>query len=231
MTRTSRRPSMTDVAARAGVSYQTVSRVLNEPGIVRPETRDRVLEAIDHLGYARNMAARALKTTRSSLVGVLSDGSSLFGPAETTAAIERAAREAGYSTLLATVAPGERHERVASDLVGSGVDGIIVVAGHDGMIPVAASAARTTPVLSVSSGPRDASGLEVVGVDQARGARDVVAHLVEQGRRRILHVPGPPDWFDARTRRAGFEEALDDLEADGGCTAPGDWSARSAHRI
>lgn len=231
MPTTSRRPSMLDVAARAGVSYQTVSRVLNEPSIVRPETRDRVLEAIVELGYARNRAARALKTTRSALVGVLSDGSSLFGPAETTAAIERAAREAGYSTLLATVAPGEPHAQVASDLVGSGVDGIIVVAGHDGMTPVAEAAARTTPVLSVSSGPLDATGVEVVGVDQASGARAVITHLADQGMRRIVHVPGPVDWFDGRARRRGTEETLIQIGADGECTDPGDWSARSGYRI
>src|SRR5690606_20272138 len=98
-----RRPSMADVAGRAGVSYQTVSRVLNEPQIVRPDTRERVLAAIAELGYTRNRAARALKTSRSSLIGMLNDGSSLFGPTETTTAIEAAARRAGYSMLLTTV--------------------------------------------------------------------------------------------------------------------------------
>ena len=87
-----RRTSMADVAARSGVSYQTVSRVLNTPEVVRPGTRDRVLEAISELGYTPNRAARALKTTRSSLLGVLNDGSSLFGPTETTTAIESAGR-------------------------------------------------------------------------------------------------------------------------------------------
>src|SRR5690625_5309871 len=110
MDRIPRRPSMADVAARAGVSYQTVSRVLNEPQIVRPDTRARVEESIAALGYTRNRAARTLKTTRSSLIGVLTDGSSLFGPAETTTAIETAAREAGYAVLLTTVAPGSVRE-------------------------------------------------------------------------------------------------------------------------
>src|SRR5699024_4444829 len=100
MTPTARRPSMGDVAARAGVSYQTVSRVLNEPEIVRPDTRERVLAAISELGYTRNRAARALKTSRSSLIGVLTDNLSLFGPAETTTAVSTAAREAGYSVVL-----------------------------------------------------------------------------------------------------------------------------------
>jgi DNA-binding LacI/PurR family transcriptional regulator len=231
MTTTPRRPSMTDVAARAGVSYQTVSRVLNEPAIVRPETRERVLEAITALGYARNRAARALKTTRSSIVGVLSDGSSLFGPAETTTAIERAAREAGYATLLATAGPGDSHTEVAAQLVGSGADGIIVVAGHEGMIPAVEAAARTTPVVAVSSKPLDVQGVEVVGVDQARGARDVIAHLSQQGVRSILHAPGPPDWFDASDRREGVEDALEALGVDGELTRAGDWSARSGHEI
>src|SRR5699024_6835507 len=84
MDRIPRRPSMADVAARAGVSCQTVTRVLNEPQIGRPDTRARVEESIAALGYTRNRAARTLKTTRSSLIGVLTDGSSLFGPAETT---------------------------------------------------------------------------------------------------------------------------------------------------
>ena len=106
MSPTPRRPSMGDVASRAGVSYQTVSRVLNAPDIVRPDTRERVLEAISELGYTRNRAARALKTARSSLLGVLTDDLSLFGPAETTTAIEAAAREAGYSVVLTSMAHG-----------------------------------------------------------------------------------------------------------------------------
>src|SRR5690625_2985621 len=136
MDRIPRRPSMADVAARAGVSYQTVSRVLNEPQIVRPDTRVRVEEAIAALGYTRNRAARALKTTRSSLIGVLTDGSSLFGPAETTTAIETAAREAGYAVLLTTVAPGSvREGEIGGQLLGSGADGMRGMAAHAARTP------------------------------------------------------------------------------------------------
>ena len=143
MVHAARRPSMADVAARVGVSYQTVSRVLNEPELVRPDTRDRVREAIAELGYTRNRAARALKTTRSSLIGVLTDGSSLFGPSETTTAIETAAREAGYAVLLTTVSHGRNadgtgqqvDQEVGAQLLGSGAEGILVVAAHESMIP------------------------------------------------------------------------------------------------
>ncbi|MGP9539270.1 LacI family DNA-binding transcriptional regulator [Brachybacterium sp. AOP43-C2-M15] len=232
MSPTPRRPSMGDVAARADVSYQTVSRVLNDPGIVRPATRDRVLEAIAALGYTPNRAARTLKTTRSSLVGVLNDGSSLFGPAETTSAIEAAAREAGYSLLLTSLPPGGDGERqVGAELLGSGVDGILVVAGHEGMTESVAAVAGSTPVVAVSAQPPQEAGVEVVGIDQRRGAHQVVEHLQRTGARSIVHVCGPTDWFDARARRGGVEQALDEFGLDGAIIGPGDWTPRSGYEL
>jgi DNA-binding LacI/PurR family transcriptional regulator len=224
---------MTDVAERAGVSYQTVSRVLNEPGRVKPDTRERVEVAILELGYTRNRAARALKTTRSSLIGVLTDGSSLFGPAETTTAIETAAREAGYGVLLTTVSPAEtNHRRLGTELLSSGVDGILVVAPHEAMVPVVRDVARSTPVLSVTSGD-DLPGSGSVGVDQKAGSRLVMEHLRAAGCRRVVHAAGPEDWFDARTRRAGFEHMLGELGMDGEVRrAPSaDWSPRAGYEI
>lgn len=227
-----RRPSMADVAARSGVSYQTVSRVLNEPDIVRPETRSRVLEAITELGYTRNRAARALKTTRSSLIGVLTDGSSLFGPAETTTAIETAAREAGYSVLLTTVGADDTGDReVGAELLGSGADGILVVAAHEAMVPAVAAVARSTPVLAVSAQPPRVPGVEVVGVDQRLGARQVIEHLARTGARSVVHAAGPAHWFDARARRDGFEQALEDHGLDGEVVGPGDWTPRSGYDL
>ena len=231
----SRRPSMADVAARAGVSYQTVSRVLNQPGIVRPETRDRVLAAIAETGYTPNRAARALKTTRSSQIGLLTDGSSLFGPSETVTAIETAAREAGYSVLLTTVGSGAAGPAAetspGSSLIGSGVDGILVVAAHEGMQPVVAAAASTIPVLAVSAQSPASTDAAVVGVDQRRGARSVVEHLARTGVRSIAHLAGPSDWFDARARLDGFVEGLEGQGLDGVATAPGDWTPRSGYEV
>ena len=239
MVHAARRPSMADVAARVGVSYQTVSRVLNEPELVRPDTRDRVREAIAELGYTRNRAARALKTTRSSLIGVLTDGSSLFGPSETTTAIETAAREAGYAVLLTTVSHGRNadgtsqqvDQEVGAQLLGSGADGILVVAAHEAMIPAVEALARSMPVLAVSAEAPTAPGVEVVGVDQQLGARQVVEHLARTGCRSVVHMAGPADWFDARTRRTGFERALTDLGLDGEAIGPGDWTPRSGYEL
>lgn len=231
MATTPRRPSMADVAARAEVSYQTVSRVLNEPDIVRPDTRDRVREAIAALGYTPNRAARALKTTRSSLIGLLTDGSSLFGPAETTTAIETAAREAGYAVLLTTVVADDPDRAVATELLGSGVDGILVVAAHEGMTAAVTAAARSTPVLAVSARRPATPGVAVVGVDQERGTREVVEHLARTGARTVVHLAGPQDWFDALSRREGFEQALTACGLDGEVKGPGDWSPRSGYEL
>ncbi|MFC0674668.1 LacI family DNA-binding transcriptional regulator [Brachybacterium hainanense] len=228
MSQTPRRPSMTDVADRAGVSYQTVSRVLNAPERVRPETRTRVEAAIAELGFTRNRAARALRTTQSRIIGVLTDGSALYGPAATLGAVESAAHAAGYATLLSSADPrGAAGERTGQELLESGADGIIVIAPHEGMLPTLAAIARTTPVVSVTAGAPPLPGVTMVAVDQARGARDVAQHLAETGRSRVVHLQGPASWFDARGRRAGFVEAAAALGLDAEVAAPGDWSAEA----
>src|SRR5680860_64186 len=95
-----RGPSMHDVAARAGVSHQTVSRVLNDFAGVKPATKERVVEAINELGYRRNLAARTLATGRSHSIGVLGPEIPNFGPMASLASVERAAREAGFYSLV-----------------------------------------------------------------------------------------------------------------------------------
>ena len=94
---------MTDVAARAGVSHQTVSRVVNGFDGIRPETRARVLEAIEELGYRRNLAARMLASSRSGLIGVVSWGCGLYGPSSVVTALEDAALTRGYDVALVTL--------------------------------------------------------------------------------------------------------------------------------
>lgn len=229
MERPARRPSMADVAARANVSYQTVSRVLNEPDIVRPATRERVVEAISALGYTRNRAARALKTTRSSLIGVMTDGSPLFGPSQTTTAIEAAARQAGYGMLLTTVSADAADRELGAELLSSDVDGILVVAAHEAMLPVVESASRSTPVIAIASDSLQVPGVEVVGVDQDLGAGLVMEHLVRTEVRRITHLAGPEDWLDARARARGVERSIAALGVDGEILRGGTWDPRSGY--
>jgi DNA-binding LacI/PurR family transcriptional regulator len=98
-----RAPSIRDVARLAGVSHQTVSRVLNHHPSIRPETKQRVLDVMAELQYKPNRAARALVTSRSRTIGVLSASSTQYGPASSIAAIEAAARVAGYWVSTANI--------------------------------------------------------------------------------------------------------------------------------
>src|SRR3984957_12219799 len=130
--RSRRPPVMSDVGKLAGVSHQTVSRVINGSPRVRPETRRRVIEAMRELGYRPNSVARALATGRTNTLGVVGFDTTLYGPASTLFGIERAAHEAGYFMIVASLKALNRSS--VTDAVErlriQGVDGILVIAPH-----------------------------------------------------------------------------------------------------
>lgn len=207
---------MADVAELAGVSHQTVSRVLNAHPNVRAQTRDRVRSAIAELGYRPNVAARALVTRRSGTIGVLAVRSVLFGPASTLVAVEEAAREAGYYVLLTTIPRfGAEAVRSAIDyFLDRAVEGIVVVAPQVVAASVAAQVRIGVPIVVISSARVDEAEMRAVSVDHAGGARAVTGHLIETGRSSILHVAGPQDWHDAIDRRRGWSEACREAGLD-----------------
>ncbi|WP_239679141.1 LacI family DNA-binding transcriptional regulator [Natronosporangium hydrolyticum] len=220
---------MTDVAQLAGVSHQTVSRVLNDNPRVHPETRERVLRAIAQLGYRRNAMARGLVSRRSRVLGVVSFDTILFGPASTLLGIERAARVAGYGVSIVTL---ERVDRTSvldatNVLADQGVDGVIIIAPQMS----AAAALHNLPngLVAVAVEAGHDSALPSVAVDQVDGARLAVRHLLELGHETVWHIAGPSDWLEARDRIEGWRQTL----AEAGATVPpvmvGDWSARSGY--
>lgn len=230
--RSTRPPSMMEVAKLSGVSHQTVSRVLNNPDAVRLATRERVVAAMAELGYSRNMAARSLVTKQTALLGVVWTGVGYFGPSSTVGGIEAAARAAGYSTLVGALE--EFDEREVESLFqifrARGVEGIAVVAPHERMARLAQRNARGIPlvlVAPIAAQPEFAS----VAVDQELGARLVINHMVERGCRRMLHISGPLDWFDAQSRARGSRIAL--MEAGLGeiTVSEGDWSPERGYEI
>lgn len=226
-------PSMADVARVAAVSHQTVSRVLNAPDLVRPETRARVEQAIKDLGYRRNHAARALATSRTELVGVIGAGLEYYGPASVTSAVEEAARTHGLSILAGTLHTTSTDEvaRLVGSFVDRGVEGIVLIAPHDRAVDAALGVTGVVPTVLVADGAVTGMGCPVVSVDQRHGARLATEHLVEQGSRRVACISGPLDWFDARARLEGWREAL----SSAGLAPPelivGDWSARRGYEI
>lgn len=204
---------MADVAALAGVSHQTVSRVLNGHRSVRPATREKVLEAIAELGYRRNSAARALVTARSATVGVVTTGSPLFGPSSTLIAVEEAAREQGWYVSVATL---RRYDAATlhnalEHFMDQAVEGIVVIAPHTDVADAVESFRASVPVVLIAARelqPDLPMPTIPLAVDQRAGARLAVEHLIELGHRRILHVAGPPDWLDAVEREEAWRAVL-----------------------
>ena len=222
---------MLDVARAAGVSHQTVSRVLNGHPSVRTETRARVEAAIEELGYRRNSAARALVTRRSSTIGLLTVTSSRSGPVSTLVAVERASRAAGLWVSLASLSDYDASAvRAALDhFLDQGVDGIIVIAPVEEAVHAAAAVAAAVPTVVVA--PRLAPGARAaaVSVDQRRGARLAVAHLAELGHTRIAHLAGPAGWLDAAEREAGWRAELAGRDLAPAGLMTGDWTAASGY--
>lgn len=220
---------MHDVAAVAGVSHQTVSRVLNDFAGIRPETKARVIEAIEQLGYRRNMAARALATGRTEVVGVVMPESPTFGPTHTLYAIELAAREAGFKPLI-TTASWERESMVeALDfLLGRSVDAVIVMAQHPAVLDAVEQVADEVPVLYVLTGNSHAD--RSVAVDQERGTLLALEHLYGLGHRQFQHVSGPLGLTEARVRHDTFLSFVRAHGLDEHPVLEGDWTADAGYR-
>ncbi|TDT74695.1 LacI family transcriptional regulator [Arthrobacter sp. AG258] len=226
-----RRPRLEDVAELAGVSHQTVSRVVNKHPNVSAGTRERVEAAIAQLGYRRNTAARSLVTRCSQTIGVLASEFSQYGPANTLLGVERAARDAGYFVSVAALREVNRDAILAAvrHFMDQSVDGIVVIVPH--LETPAALAALPVGVPVVAVGPVGNDAVCGVKVDQRRGAELAVQHLIQLGHTRIGHVAGPQDWIDAVARADGWRCALAAAGLDADLMIEGDWSAGSGYEI
>jgi DNA-binding LacI/PurR family transcriptional regulator len=223
-------PAMTDVARLAGVSHQTVSRVVNGRGSVKPETRLRVEQAIRQLGYRPNSAARALATRRSATIGVICANSHLWGPSTVNRAIQAAGREAGYFVSSANLQSLTRDELVdaISHLRDQSVEGLVLIAAHDEAHEVVrAQEDLGIPVVVVEGDDRKSRW--TVGVDQVAGAELATRHLIELGHTGIVHVAGPQTWPGARARLLGWQTAMHAAGLPPSQHLAGDWSARSGY--
>ncbi|MFJ6300562.1 LacI family DNA-binding transcriptional regulator [Pseudarthrobacter oxydans] len=226
-----RKPTINDVAQVAGVSFGTVSRVLNDAPDVSAATRKRVLQVIKDIGYRRNRAATALVTSRSMSIGILSDGSPRFGPVGTLMALENVARKKGYATTVISVEkPDEESVQAALDtLDDTGVGGIIVIAPHVEMAAAVWNASFRVPVEMIAAGASSTPNVFTYSENQELGARLATQHLIDLGHTDIAHIAGSMDWFDGRVRKRGWEAALRDAGLPQGLCIEGDWSPRWAY--
>lgn len=218
-----------DVAARAGVSRQTVSRAMNNKGEISPETRTRVLEAARELGYRPSSIARGLKTRRTLTLGlVVPDIANPFF-AEVVRGASEQADAAGYSVLLCnTDENAEREWAILRMLESHRVDGLVLISSRLSEEMLAEAIARWRPIVLVNRTPyEDRPGVGWVLVDDAQGARTAVRHLLERGHRQIGFLAGVPSSRSGRERLRGYREAL----AEAGIDAPASWAVPCAPTV
>jgi LacI family transcriptional regulator len=224
-----------DVAAAAGVSHQTVSRVINDRPDVADDTRLRVWQVIENLNYQPSAIARSLIHQRSYTLGVVTAGLRYVGPSCTLSGITEQAEEMGYTLVLKELRHFESDDvqPLLNSLLARQVDGILWAVPEiganrtwlEGQPPELAA-----PLTFLTMAPRP--GLSSVSVDNYRGGCVATEHLLQMGYRHIGHISGPLDWWEARQRLAGWQDTLrqSGRQASDHHWKAGTWSAASGER-
>jgi DNA-binding LacI/PurR family transcriptional regulator len=232
MRRRSTRLTIKQVASAAGVSTQTVSRVINARPDVAVETRKRVQSIIEEFGYQPSALARSLIHQRSYTIGVVTAGLRYIGPSRVLNGIAGAAEGMGYSLLLKELPQFDTNDvyPIFQTLLSRHVDGVIWAVpevGSNRSFVDRMTLDSEVPVVFLAMEPRE--NLQAVSIDNYAGGRLAVAHLLEQGYRRIGHIAGPLDWWEARQRMAAWQDTLRTagLETGERTFAEGNWSSWS----
>jgi DNA-binding LacI/PurR family transcriptional regulator len=222
---------MADVGKLAGVSHQTVSRVLNEPGRVSDETQARVQAAIEQLKYHRSTVARALATRRTKTIGLISTGIALHSHSKRMIAFNEAARAAGYQVSMASIANGDRDSMMSAldVLLGQSVEGLVLIAADVRTLEIIRDVQLDVPLVTAESSGR--AGLHSVSIDQFLGAQLATSYLADLGHRNILHVAGPSWSLDANERLNGWRTELERRGLPVRDPIVGDWTPESGYEI
>ncbi len=224
------RYTLNDVAKDAGVSYQTVSRVINDHPSVSPETRQRVQEVIRALGYRPNKVAKSLVASQSNTLAILTFGISHYGPTQMVLNIERAAKNLGYDLIFSNVgqATYEEISHALDSLSGRRVDGIVSISPVVGIAyEEMLECCHDIPVVLID--PQFGLEIPSVIVDQRYGSRLATEHLIELGHQRIAEISGPLNWFGAIARHVQWMETVHQAGLTPMMSVEGDWSARSGY--
>ncbi len=224
-----RLPTLHEVAARAGVSHQTVSRVINDSPRVAEQTRGRVLKAVAELDYRPNKAARNLVSKQSTLIGVITFATHFYGPARILTSIDQAARKFGYRILLASLSDPSPQlvDLAARDLIAHGVEGIIV------NVPIELDPVRIQPSFrGVPAMVMDADGknrVATAALDNEAGSRLATRHLTQLGHSKIACISGLLAWRCGRLRQRAWQRTLQAMRLAPGPVVEGDWSSEGGY--
>ncbi|MBN1148055.1 MAG: LacI family DNA-binding transcriptional regulator [Anaerolineales bacterium] len=223
------RVTIRDVAARAGVSHQTVSRVINRSERVNTETRERVEAAIAELGYYPNAVARSMARGRTCMLGCLAPNLTDFTFANIIEGAETEARKQGFFLVSSSTPDEDTFSVLIEELAGSRrIEGLMVINpymdGRHALLP------EKFPSVFVGARPRD-EAVNSVALDDHGAACDATRHLIELGHQRIAMITGPMIEDCSQDRCQGFQDALRgaSLAYDPGLVAVGDWSASSGY--
>lgn len=230
-----KRVTIRDVAHAAGVSTQTVSRVMNNISYVSEGTRKRVETVVEEMGYRPSTLARSLIQQRSYTLGVVSYGLKYIGPSRTLNGIADQADKLGYMLVMKELDNFEtnRIEDVIDSLLARQVDGILWVVPEIGDNHAWLDDRLkdiSVPVLFIAMKPRP--GVASLATDNYQGAVIATRHLLELGKRRIGHISGPESWWEAEERKRGWRETLQHAGIDASeqhCTE-GNWSSSSGEQ-
>jgi DNA-binding LacI/PurR family transcriptional regulator len=186
---------------------------------------------MEELGYRPNSIARALATGRTRTLGVVSFDTTLYGPASTLFGIERAAHEAGYFIMVASLKALDRASVVQAieRLRVQGVDGILVIVSEEESAEALLHAPLDVPLVAVEAGPD--RGIPVVAVDQREGATLATRHLLDLGHTTVHHITGPLSSIESQQRAAGWRATLEAAGAPRPEPLIGDWSARAGYHL
>lgn len=230
-----KRITIIDVARVAGVSYQTVSRVINSKPDVSRETRKRVKTVIQELGYKPSVIARSLIQKRSYTIGVVSAGLKYIGPSRTLNGITQQAEEKGYTLLLKELPSYDTNnvQYLVDSLLSRHVDGIIWAApeiGENRRWIEENSIDISVPIIFLSMHPVE--GISVIDVDNYLGGQIATQHLVDCGYSKVGLISGPLDWWVARQRKLGWENVLlnNQRETTPRTWVEGNWSSSSGEK-
>lgn len=228
-------PTLETVAAEAGVSRATVSRVINDSPRVSPAVKEAVRQAITRLGYVPNRAARSLVTRRTDTIAmVVNEPNTTFFADPYFAHVVRAAIPALAGTdvqlVLVIAQTKAEHARLTRYLQGRHVDGVLLMSLHaDDPLPRILHRANV-PTVSWGRPPRPLMHLPYVDADNIGGARLAVRHLLKVGRKKIATIAGPADMCVGADRLAGYRDAIQDAAHGGELVAYGDFSQQSGER-
>jgi len=221
---------MLDVAELSGVSYQTVSRVINNHPYVSDEARQKVQDAIDALGYRPSKAATKLRSKVSKTIAIILYGSWFHGPVQVALNVEMAAKTSGFDVMLTNVTETEKQVIEALHHVKDwSVDGVVIIIPAQGLTAEEIQAVcGDIPVVYIDSQP--SLDLPSVMLDDRGGTRQIMEHLISLGHTRFCEISGMLNWYSGQVRHQTCGQVLQTYGLEPPIHLEGNWSTPGGYQ-